>query len=374
MKLLFVSEYYPPHVGGVEVVFKNLAELLAKDGHECHVVTSRLPNTKRCEETNRVKIHRVSVPEKGARYWFTFLSIPRVIALARQVDLIQTTTFNAAFPAWLASKLLRKKSVITVHEVWGETWVNSLGMNWLSATLHRFLEKVIVHLPFDRVVCVSEYTRNRLRALGVKNKKVEVIYNGIDTELFTPRGESSPVRKRLKLGRDEFVYLYYGRPGLSKGVEYLVSAVPLVSKKVPNSKLVLILTSEPRDKYESIKKLIQDLSIEDKVMLLDPLPRSELPDYIAASDCVIIPSLSEGFGFSAAEACAMEKPVVASNVASLPEVVSGKYVLVEPGNPEAIAEGIEKVYKGQTEKSEKKVFSWEECVNKYMKVYAELIK
>ncbi|HEY83028.1 MAG TPA: glycosyltransferase family 4 protein [Dehalococcoidia bacterium] len=372
MRLLFVSEYYPPHVGGVEVVFKNLAELLAKAGHECHVITSGLPNTRRYEEINGVRIHRVNVPKKGTRYWFTFLSIPAVIARARQVDLIQTTTFNAAFPAWLASKLLRKKCVITVHEVWGKMWSNLLGMNWLWATLHRFLEKAIVCLPFDRVICVSEYTRRSLEALTGKNQRAEVIYNGIDTDLFTPRQGDDTARKRFKLAKGTFVYLYYGRPGLSKGVEYLVSAVPLISQRIPDSKLVLILTNEPRDRYESIKKLIKDLNIEGKVMLLDPLPRSELPDYIAASDCVVIPSLSEGFGFSAAEACAMEKPVVASNVASLPEVVSGKYVLVEPGNPKAIAEGIEKVYKGETENSQKKIFSWEECASRYLKVYQEL--
>jgi len=55
--------------------------------------------------------------------------------------------------------------------------------------------------------------------------------------------------------------------------------------------------------------------------------RSELPSYIAASDCIVVPSLSEGFGFAAAESCAMGKLIVASNVASLPEVVSGKFYL-----------------------------------------------
>ena len=62
------------------------------------------------------------------------------------------------------------------------------------------------------------------------------------------------------------------------------------------------------------------------------MSRSELQSYIAASDCIVVPSLSESFGFAAAEACAMGKPIVASNVASLPEVVSARFILIEPGD------------------------------------------
>ena len=73
-----------------------------------------------------------------------------------------------------------------------------------------------------------------------------------------------------------------------------------------------------------------------------------------------------------AKAPAMGKPVVVLNVACLPEVVSGRRALVEPGNPEAIAEAIEMVYKGEIEDKGKRVFSWDECVQRYLKVYKGL--
>jgi D-inositol-3-phosphate glycosyltransferase len=373
LKVLFVSEYYLPHVGGAEVLFANLAEALAREGCDCHVVTSMLPNAKKYERIKGVKVHRVRVPRKGARYWFTFLSIPTVIMTARRVDLIHTTTYNAAFPAWLASKLLRKKAIITVHEVWRDMWVSLSEMNYLKAILHRILEKVIVGLPFDRTICVSKYTRDCLKSMGISDNRLKVIYNGIDNDLFAPRQRKNRVREKLNLLEGEFAYLYYGRPGVSKGVEYLVRAVSLISEIVPNSKLLLILANDPRDRYENIKKMIKDLKIEGRVILLDPVRRTELPDYITASDCVVIPSLSEGFGFSAAEACALGKPIVASNVASIPEVVSGRCVLVEPGSPEAIAEGVEKVYKGEWQHSENRLFSWDECVDNYRRVYEQLL-
>jgi glycosyltransferase involved in cell wall biosynthesis len=373
MRVLFTLEYYVPHIGGAEVLFKNLCEGLTRKGHDITVVTLRLPGTQAFELINGVKVHRVKVPQKGARYWFTFLSIPKVFQLARQADLIHTTTYNGAFPAWLASRLRGKKCLITVHELFGSRWKNLTGMTWLIAKLHQLLERVIIALPFDMYISVSEYTSNCVKNFGVALKKAATIYNSIDYDLFNPeKADSSGVKQKLNLG-NEFIYIYYGRPGISKGVEYLVRAVPLITQKIPNSKLVLILADDPKDRYENIKRMITNLNIEDNVVLLAPVPRDELPNYIAASDCVAVPSLSEGFGFSAAEACAMGKPVVASNVASLPEVVSGRFVLVKPGNSEAIAKGIEDVYNNRGNNSEKRVFSWDVCINKYLEVYKDVM-
>lgn len=372
MNILFVLEYYPPHIGGAEVLFKNLCEGLAARGHDINLVTLRLRDTPAFEVINGVKVHRVKVPNRGARYWFTFLSIPKAFQLARRADLIHTTTYNGAFPAWLAAKLRRKTCVITVLEVFGPRWKDLLGMGWLNAGLHRLLERLIVALPFYRYITISRYTADCLKSFGVDQGKITVVYNGIDRDLFNPgKTDGKMIKQKLKLS-GEFVYMYYGRPGISKGVEYLVRAVPLIRKAVPGSKLLMILAHDSKDRYENIRRMIRDLGIEDSIILLTPVPRNELPGYIAAADCVVVPSLSEGFGFTAAEACAMGKPVVASNVASLPEVVSGRYVLVEPRNSEALAEGVEKVYRGERETSRRKIFSWDKCVAEYLGIYEKM--
>jgi len=373
MKVLFVLEYYSPHIGGLEVLFKNLCEGLTSKGHDITVVTLRLPDTQTFEIINGVKVYRVKVPTRGARYWFTFLSIPRVFQLAKQADLIHTTTYNGAFPAWLTSKLRGKKCLITVLEVFGSQWVDSADMNWLAAKLHQLLEHLVIILPFDRHISISHYTSKCLRDFGIARDKTGAIYCGIDYDLFNPaKADGKAVRQKLNLGK-EFIYMYYGRPGISKGVEYLIQAVPLIKQAIPNSKLLLILANDPRDRYENIRYMIKDLNIAGSIILLAPVPRNELPSYIAAADCVVVPSLSEGFGLTAAEACAMGKPVVASNVASLPEVVSGRYILIKPKDPKDIAEGVENVYNGRVKDSGKKMFSWDECVSRYLEIYNQLV-
>ena len=373
MRIILVSEYYPPHIGGAEIVFQNLSEGLVQRGHDVILVTCKLPNTKDTETVNGVQIVRVNVPRKGSRYWFSFLSVPQIFALARKADLIQTTTYNGAFPSILVCKLLRKKCVITVHEVLGRHWDDFSNISRFSSKSHKFLEKIIMSLPFDAFVCVSEHTGESVKSLGIAKNKIKIICNGIDHDLFKPLGvQNNQIRQELNL-KNEFIYMYFGRPGISKGVEYLVHAVPLISRQVSDSKLLLVLAHDPKDRYENIKNMIRDLKIEDKIIMLDPLPMARLPDYIGISDCVVVPSLSEGFGFTAAEACAMDKPVVASNVDSLPEVVSGKYILVEPKKPDQIAEAVYKIYKGEYRQTLKKMFTWNECVEKYERVYQEML-
>ena len=374
MKVLFVLENYFPFIGGAEVLFKNLCEGLVEKGHQVTVITSSLPQAPYNEMVNGVEVLRVQTPRKGSRYWFTLLAIPSSIRIVKKFDIVQTTTYNGAFPAWLAARLAGKKCLITVHEVIGSDWKDMQGMNWLTAWLHRFLEWLIVALPFDRYVTVSQYTAKRVEKYGIRPQRISVAYNGINYDQFDMSKADRPaIREMLNLS-DKFVYMYFGRPGISKGGEYLIAAAPLISREIPNSRLLLLLGKEPAEGYKKMLSLIKEMQIEELVILHDPVPRIELPGYIAAADCVVVPSLSEGFGFTAAEACAMEVPVVASDVGSLPEIVSGRYMLIEPTNTQAIADAVVEVYNNRAKAKARKVFTWNSCVDKYESLYNEIVK
>ncbi|MCK4385462.1 MAG: glycosyltransferase family 4 protein, partial [candidate division Zixibacteria bacterium] len=318
-------------------------------------------------------LYRILTPKIfGTHYWFTFLSFPKIFRLADRYDVVHTTTYNAALPAWLAAKLKGKRVIITVLQAWGALWRTFKGMNWLSARLHQLFEKFVITLPFDDYICISEHTKNSVMTLGLKSERLRVIHCGVDYELFDPtRYDHLKVKKELGLSH-RFVYMSYGRAGISKGIEYLIEAVPLISRKIPNSKLLLILASDPKHRYEYIIRLIEKLRSNEDIVLKNQLSREGLVRHIAASDCVVVPSLTEGFGLIAAETCAMNKPVVCSKAGALPEVVSGKYVLVNPESPEEIAEGVERIYRDEVKETERKYFYWEECINKYLQTYRGL--
>ena len=375
MKILFVLENYLPHIGGVEVVFRNLCEGLARQGHSVDIVTHRLKGTALDETINGVKVHRVRVPPFASRYFFTFFSIPLVLRLAKEADLIHTTSFNGAPPAYLAAKLKRKPCVITVHEVWIGKWKEYADMNGFSCIIHDLLERAIYSLKYDAYACVSDSTRkNLVKAVG-REDKAFVVYNGLDYSTFYGKKVTEDYRRKLGLSED-FVLFASGRPGVSKGFEYLINAMPQIVQKIPKAKLVLILSKDPAyaKRYKMMLELIEKLGIKDKVMVLDPVPYKELPSHISMADCVVVPSITEGFGYTTAEACAMDKPVVASNTTSIPEVISGRYVLVEPKSHEAIAIGVEMVHKKQYEMTPKKMFTIEENIKGYLEIYNRLLK
>ena len=341
-RFLFVLEHFPPYIGGVETLFGHLVTKLASLGHEVTVVTSRIRGAASREIWNGATIVRVATPPILVRYTFTILAIPHAVRHARGVDVVHTTLYNAAFAGWIAAKTSRASSVLSVLEVFGSQWNALPGMGWLSGILHRLFEWAALRLPFDHFVCISDFTRDRLtRATGVPRHRTSVVYPAVDYAFWNrDRFSPAPLRKESGLADDCFVYLYFGRPGVSKGVEYLIDAASLVAQRMPNSRLVLILGTEPKAQVRRIRARIERLGLNEHVLLRDPLPREMLAGWLLAADCVVVPSISEGFGYSAVEAAALGCKVIATRGHSVEEVIPHGAIFVPARDPEALANAI----------------------------------
>jgi len=377
MRICFIIEYYHPHVGGAEVLFQQLAEGLAKAGHTCDVVTCRLPGTKADELINGVQVHRVWVPLFGDRYWFTLASMPAAIKHAGRADIIHTMVYNGAFPAKIAALVKKKPIVIHVFEVIREKW-RLIGINPLLAQMYQLLEYIVLAIPFDAYSCISLSTKKALQEKGIAEYRLFLAYPGIDYALFDPQQVNisrDAIRQKLGIERDAFLYTNYGRPGYVKGLQYLVAAAPRIKELVPKAVLLLILSKKPESGRRRLVSIAQDLHLVfgKDIIIIDPVPRGDLPGYIASSDCVVVPSLSEGFGFTCAEACAMHRPVVATTAGSLPEVISGRFVLVGPASADALAEGVVRISRNDYQRSDEKRFLWEDHVRSHENVYRNLI-
>lgn len=371
--VLFVVEYYFPHVGGGEIVFQHLAEGLAARGVRVDVVTCRLPGTAAREVVNGVTVHRVRVPQRGRRHWFSALALPAVLRLCGPDTIIHTTTHNGAFPAWLGARLRGVPCVQTIHEVFGPQWAALAGLGRGEARLFQRFERAAVSLPFAWQVCVSQYTKRKLEEYYPSaRRRLSVIYNGVDHALFDPaKVDREAMRAQLGVA-DRFVALYFGRPGYSKGLDYLLDALPDLVSTIPDFLLLLLLADEPRNLYDQALARLQPFVAKGQARVMRPVARHDLPAHLAAADCVVIPSLSEGFGLSAAEACAMGRPVVATTGGALPEVVSGRHVLVPPREATALATGIAAIRHGDPSPPARRRFTWDAAVAEHLRGYAAL--
>lgn len=362
-KILFVLENYYPKVGGVETLFKGICEELVNRGNMVKVLTTSAKSSKKFEKINGVEIERVNT---SSRFLFTLFAIPKVFMDSKQYGLVHTSSYNAALPAFVGSKLRNKKIVITFHEVWGKLWFKLPFLNPVYKFLFYFYEKLILILPFDKYIAVSDFTEKKIEESGVKKRKIIRIYNGLDkVKDNTNKFENKPENKK------EFKIIYFGRTGISKGLDILLKGFNLVKDK--NIRLLLILPKEKNRIRRWIESYIAKNNLDNRVSVKDSLPRELLIEQIQKSDCAVFPSYSEGFGFSMLEASNLGLPVIISGGNSLEEIVSEKYIIIKEQTAKALTESILKAKKGEFSFKDKKEFLIKDCIEEYLRVYDELV-
>jgi len=374
LKILYVLDAYYPFVGGLTGGFKVLAESLAASGHDVSVITQRFEEMKPFEVVNGVKVYRVSSPIKN-RFIAGLFMLPLIIEKGRDADIIHTSTYGTMISCWIAKWFVKKPILITVHEVLQDMWDEIYKQP--KAFAAKIFERALLALNFDYYVVHSDFVKEKLAKLKPKNK-IRRIYCTANYEYFDVR-KARPQVARRELGiKDEFIFAYFGRPGVTKGYQYFIKAIDKIVESVKDAKFLLVLSKEPEEGYKNALELVSKCKAKDRIIVHDPVPLISkgpcLRDYMAAADCIVVPSLSEGFGLVVAEACALGRPVVASNAGSIPEIISGKYILVRPKDPDAIADACISVARGNYKKSKKKFFTAEKKATEHLKLYKEILE
>lgn len=355
MKILFVLEHYHPYIGGVEKLFKELCLSLVADGHQVRVITTRFNRDLPLQESiNGVEVIRLPVAN---RYVFTFFGFFLGWKYSAGFDVIHTTSYNAALPASLIGILRRRKTIITFHEVWGKLWFRLPYLNFAERILYFVYEQFVLRLPFSQFVAVSEYTRKSLLAYKSERKVVR-IYNGLDYYPKAIRG--------LNSGKG---FLFFGRLGVSKGIDILLGACQILASKGQQFHLTIVIPKVPFALYRRITEEIAQSNYRSNICLKHHLSDTELQSEIETASCVIIPSYSEGFCFAAAEVCAIGTPIIHSGCGALPEVVSGTFIELPLLDSFSLAEAMIKAQKGQWQYSEPRRFSISDTVSSYMALY-----
>ncbi len=360
MKILFVLENYFPNVGGVETLFKTLVEALDQQNLDIIVVTTRLStNDPIKEKQGNITIVRLPFPN---RYFFTLFAFFPILWYSRGCQMIHTTSYNAGFPAFFAAKLARKKIIITFHEAWGKLWFDLPFMGNLAKKGHYAFEQMLLKMPFDKFIAVSKSTAKRLEEEGVEAKRITTIYNGINYKEFD-------INLPAKQKDAPFVYTYFGRLGISKGIDILLDAAELFHQSNPNSQLQLIVPTTPDSFLKIIFDLIEGKGLNGYVKVLHELPFDKLKATLKASDCVVVPSYSEGFCFAAVETIALGVPLISSDKAALKEVVGGQYIKLKELTGEELHDALEQAYVGNWQKSSVIKFELEHTVQAYLDLY-----
>lgn len=188
-----------------------------------------------------------------------------------------------------------------------------------------------------RYIAISHAVSAALQTyLGVPERKIDVVYYALDLDEFA--AGRATVRAELGAGDDEVLIGTVGRMTEQKGQKYLVEAMPEVLRQFPRARLAIV--GHDTGARDALEAQVRSAGLEDRVRLVGY--RDDVAAVMSSMDLFVLPSLWEGFGLVLLEAMSLSRPIVATTVDSIPEiVVDGETgFLVPPRDPAALAAAI----------------------------------
>mgnify|MGYP006288700551 CR=1 FL=1 len=300
--------------GGANRLFLFSRELIRR-GHK--VVVCTLPDN---EMSNRLTEEEIPFFTIEPRSDVNLLVLPLILAKIREYEIDFVDIHSPKF-YWLgtfAARVAGKPVTITRNVPFRKTGI--------KRKLNRFLYSLLA----DRVLAISDkIKRELLEDYHLDSKKVDVIYDGLETAKFDlpqqPRDRSMVivgVASRLVFG---------------KGLECFIESIPDVVEHVPESRFVVAGAGPLED---ILKKRVGELKLENRVTFTGF--RADIPKLFNAFDITVVPSPEEGMSMSALESMASGRPVVATSGGGLVDIISSMEtgVIVAPNDPASLAAGV----------------------------------
>ena len=248
-----------------------------------------------------------------------------------RIDLVHTHRYKDTVLGTIAAKLAGVPHVIRTMHGLREPMT---GWNRFKFGVYETLDKMVMGWCADRVIAVSNRMTGALISNGYKSSLVTTIQNGIDLRSVASHRRPEEMKREWGVDGASIVIGSAGRLDPVKGLDTFLRAARLVLDREPGARFVIAGDGAlERD----LKALASRLGIEDACRFLGA--RHDIADVMSAMDVFVLPSLNEGMPMAVLEAMALAKPVVASKVGGLPEVIRHREsgVLVPPSDAQALA-------------------------------------
>jgi glycosyltransferase involved in cell wall biosynthesis len=381
-KLCIVTHTFLPHVGGIERVVYEQSKRLLKRRFELMVLTNRI-NTDKQYSYDGIKVQCYDSLSVGFRLGIPY-PIPNVTSYKTFLEAVKSSSLIHAhghpyLSSLLAAKLAKrykKPFVLTQHNTFIEynsIWDTVEKLNDLAVGKQVLKEA-------QKIIAVSNATRNYVLSLGADPEKVTVLHNGVDLERFKPNAQKREwTRKKLGIHPEETVVLTVRRLVYKNGIDTLIEAARTA---IQSNRLLVFLVIGTGPDFNEVKAKIEQLGIGRNFKLAGFISDADLPAYYNAADFFVLPSKSgEGLPLVGLEAMACGLPLVATNVGGIGEVIMKDYgKLVPPDAPEAMAEAVLNfssvklsILREKLRQEIMQRFSWDKNVEKIEKIYEELI-
>ena len=292
-----------------------------------------------------------------------FVICPSPSPLQQELAACGIQTRDAPFPAWRKFKtfLTRGRSIRSLESIIDSFQPQLIHVNdiwWVPQTrraCRKFSIPIVVHVyqniasikaiqyelnRLDLVFAVSQKIQCALETGGVSPRHVKILYSGLELERFSMNTDGHTIRQALGLSEAAVVIGTVANLSPRKGYDVMLQAMPLIRTKAPHTHYLIIGTGN--NAYEQqLHRQVKQLGLEGYVHFLGF--QADVSPYLSALDVYVHPARMEALPIAVLEAMAMRKPVVATDVAGLPEAVQHQHtgLLVKPDDPHALGQAVQ---------------------------------
>ncbi len=363
--LLIVNEFPPEQLRGTAMSTAALAEALAENGWQVHVVVTRRDTASGEEGVGKVSVHRLStIPVPYTRTIQRLLGVLQIVRRVRP-HVVQGQAASSGLLAALAGRLYGIPSVTYLQ-----------GMDVIeSGPMRRFLEIRSAVKYATRTIAVNDALAERVAPYTRGN--VEVIPHGYRPEPIPPE-MLAVARRRLGSSGPHVLFVGYLEP--DKGINYLFSAVALLSKDLTGLQLHVVGDGPLRHELEA---LAERENIAARVTFYGNLPHAEVLALMREADVFVLPSVQEPFGVVVVEALNESCPVVVTTACGSSDAIryAGGGLVVPPRDATSLAGALTDILlhperraeMAQAARQAGQAFRWDRHVKRFERLYGEVL-
>ena len=344
MKIALVRKTYSPY-GGAERYLAQLIDRLSQQGHEIHVFAhnweTKVQDHLR-ERKKSVVFHRVFlIPSPSFLEALSFAYFSKRLLEEGTFDIIHSFERTLYQDIYRAGDGCHREWLIQRKKM--DPWIKRLShpVNPLHRSL-LFLEKRLFQSArLKKIMANSQRGKEDIiRHYGVPPEKIEVIYNGVDLDVFHPRNVAlyrNPLREELGIDPEAYVILFLGSGFWRKGLDSLIASFPKIKKEIPQAYLIVA----GKDRTHEYRERAVQLGVENGIRFLGPTQRGK--ELCAASDLFALPTVYDPFSNACLEAMATGIPVLTTLQNGIAELIrdgENGFLISEPKEGRQIGEKI----------------------------------
>lgn len=368
MKILFLTQYFPPEVGAAASRSYDYLQELRKGGHEI-VVISETPHYPSAQVDEKYKgsfffketYHSLPVIrsfvfvsgrknfyQRAMLYLSFMISSVFSARFAGKVDVVVATSPppTVGLAGWMISRLKRSKFVVDIRDLWPESAL-ALG-EMKPGLLANILKKIELFLyrKADRITIAVPGFRKYIMNLGISKEKIEDLPNGANLDMFSGKQQyATEIRKRH--GWDgKFVVLFSGNLGLAQGLNYILATA---NQMRAHHNILFVFIGDGVEK-QGVQKKAREMDLKN-VLFLEKQSREKMPQFISAADVCLVPLIKHRLFLNALpskmfEYMACEKPILVAIDGEAKMLIqkSEAGIFVEPENVPKMKEAILELY------------------------------